>query len=163
MIATEIIRLKPGRYVRLAAGIWLGKWWWVFLLPLLALGVMAMGDIVYLVAIFALICIVYPGIMMLMYFDHALRPEAAFATLPHKIEVSDKGLCITYFPAEEGARCPKPRFIPIEMIDVVEDNGHSWTITLKSSKYDFIEVPKSAIPPDKADAFVRHLPLQRVE
>lgn len=140
-MTTSVFKITPAQYVRVSLGIWLGKSGWLFLLPPLVIAFIGLYDWRFFIVALALICIVYPGALMLVYYNYALRTEAAFATIPHRVVLSSSGIDIDYFPADETVKCPPSRHIPLSDIKSAEDTGSSVTITLKSGKYDFILIP----------------------
>lgn len=140
-LTTSTFRITPAQYVRTATGIWMARGGWLWFLPAVAMLCAGFADWRFFIVALALICIVYPGVMMLVYFNHALRPEAAFATIPHRVSFSPDGIDIEYFPPDDTVKCPPSRHIPISGISTAEDTGSSVILTLRSGRYDFILIP----------------------
>lgn len=141
ILITSIFRITPAQYVRTATGIWMARGGWMWFLPAVAMVCAGFADWRFFIVALALICIVYPGVMMLVYFNHALRPEAAFATIPHRISFSLAGIDIEYFPTDDTVNCPPSRHIPVSDISRADDTGRSVILTLRSGGYDFILIP----------------------
>ena len=134
---------KPDTYSRRLALIWLGRNWWLIVLPVAACLIVGMHDWRWLVVAFALLLIVWPGILMIVYFNHALTPEARKAILDKKVvENPDGSLSVTYLPSADPdtPAPPEPEHIPVSEIRRVEYTGKSTIYYLKSSPYHFIEV-----------------------
>lgn len=141
IMTTSVFRIIPVQYVRTATGIWMSRGGWLWLLPLASALFLGIADWRFFIVALAMICIVYPGALMMIYINHALRPEAAFATIPHRVALSPDGIDIEYFPADETVRCPASRHIPLADVKTAEDTGRSLIITLRSGRYDFILIP----------------------
>lgn len=140
-MTTSVFRITPAQYVRTATGIWMSRGGWLLLLPPAVMILAGFADWRFFIVALALICIIYPAIVMLVYLNHALRVEAAFSTIPHRVSLSPDGIDIDYFPADETVKCPPSRHIHISDIKSAEDTGSSVIFTLTSGRYDFILIP----------------------
>lgn len=166
MITTKYFKISSSTYVRHCFSAWAEKWWWTLALPIAVLLILGLKDARYFIIAFALILIVYPGILALLYFNYALRPSAAYALLSRKMIFSDDGVDIEYAPCDEHPLPPNSH-IPIEAISKVEDDGGSINIILSSSKYDVIIVPSNAFAEGEfskalkiIDSQLKHTPTQ---
>lgn len=147
MIETQYFSIPPRRYVRAAMGIWMGRYAWIgiiFLITALAAG---MHDARFFIVAAALALLAYPGVLMMVYFNHALTKEAAYGVIPHKVMLDESGIRIEYLP-ETDRPTPPAQTVTMDKIANTEDTGSSMRITLRSGRYDIIEIPKEAFTDD---------------
>lgn len=139
----------PSAYVRHVFVAWLCRWWWVWALPIAACVVGACFDFVWVFVALMIICLLYPGLLMMIYFNYALSPEARRTLLPRRVTISDKpDITITY----EDDRTPAEVIGAADVKDV-EFGGSNVTITLLKPRYHHITVPVSAIPEEERKNF----------
>lgn len=134
---------SPATYSRRLAMIWLERNWWMIVLPVAVCLIAGLYDWRWLVVAFALLLIVWPGIMIIVFYDHALRPEARKAIMDKRVTVNPDGsLTVTYLSASttDTTPPPPPEHIAASDIRQIEHSGKSTVFYLKSSPYDFIEV-----------------------
>lgn len=134
--------ISSATYSRRLATIWLDRHWWLIVIPVAACLIAGMYDWRWLVIAFALLLIVWPGILMIVYFRYALTPEARKAILDKTVVKNPDGsLSITYLPPTDpdAPAPPAPEHIPATAIRRVEYTGKSTIYYLKSSPYHFIE------------------------
>lgn len=156
MVETQYFRISPQRYVRTAMGVWLGRYGWIGITVIAAFIAAGLADARYFIVAAALTLIAYPGVLMLVYFNHALTKEAAYGTIPHKIVITDSGIQIVYAEIDTH---PTP---PMQTVDSdefakVEDTGPELKIMLRSGRYDVILIPTEAFSVDDLRKAVRLL------
>ncbi len=96
--STAIFSISPGTYVRTILGIWASQWWWAILIPpasLATLGVV-LNPAFYYIALM-LLFLIYPGVLVLIYFNYALTPEARAEIIPHRLTFRHEAISIEYF------------------------------------------------------------------
>lgn len=145
MTETQFFTISPQRYVRTAMGVWMGRYAWIGIVPLAGFAVAGINDARFFIVAAALGLLAYPGILMLVYFNHALTKEAAYSVIPHKVVFSENGLEIVYDGGKERPT-PPTHTVGKEDIATVEDTGAGMRIILKSGRYDIIEIPAEALP-----------------
>lgn len=143
MVETRYFTILPGRYVRTAIGVWLWRYGWIGGAVIAGFTVAGFTDARFFIVAAALALVAYPGIMMIVYFNHALTKERAYGVIPHKLIFDDTGIRIDYQPQDDHPT-PPVQAIGIDEIANVEDTGTSMRITLISGKYDIIEIPVTA-------------------
>lgn len=143
MIETKYFTVLPGRYVRTAIGVWLGRYGWIGGVVIAGFTVAGFMDARFFIIAAVLALVAYPGIMMIVYFNHALTKERAYGVIPHKLIFDDTGIRIDY-RSRDDYPTPPSKTIGIDEIACVEDTGSCMRITLISGKYDILEIPLSA-------------------
>ena len=143
MIETRYFAITPQKYVRTAISVWLTRYCWIGLSAVIMAIVAGMYDTRFFIVGAALLLVAYPGILMIVYFNHALTREAAFGVIRHKVTLTELGMDIEYSP-EDDHPTPQARHIAKEEIATAEDSGHAMKITLTSGRYDIIMIPTDA-------------------
>lgn len=147
MITTQYFRISSSTYVRHCFGVWAGKWWWALVIPIAALVIPGLSDARFLIAVFALLLVIYPGLLALIYFSYALRPQAAYSLLSRRMTFTNDGILIEYEPTDEY-RIPADTHVPRGSIARTEDDGSHMVIMLKSSAYDLLILPVEVFKKD---------------
>lgn len=143
MVETQYFAIKPQQYVRTAISVWLTRYCWIGLSAVIVAVLAGMYDVRFFIVGAALLLVAYPGILMIVYFNHALTREAAYGLIRHKATLTDRGIDIEYAP-EDDHPTPPTRHIGKEVIAKTEDTGHAMKITLTSGRYDMILIPTEA-------------------
>jgi len=155
VIRTQIFRTGPMSYITVAAELWLGRYWWLLAIPVVAC--MALGMAVnpaFLFVGFMLAMVCAPMILMFLFYAHALTPEARIAVLPHSVGVSPAGGVSVEFAPDGMAEPPAPVSIPLSEVTGVEYSGSHLMIHLSGRRYRFLIVPYSAFEtPEAQQAF----------
>lgn len=109
LMTTEIYRLKPSAYVRQIMARWLGRYWLALLLPVasaLVLGVTA--DVRFFFVALMLLFLIAPFALFHVYFNYALKPEAAACSGWQRLELDDDGTLRTVRATAPGSEHPAP-------------------------------------------------------
>lgn len=102
---TAIYSLKPSVYTRAVMGRWLGRYFLLLSLPVLAAAIAGAWRVEMLVVALMLVLLVYPFALFNVYFRYALTPKAAFGVIPHRVAVDPAGnLSVEYSPDEDHPR-----------------------------------------------------------
>lgn len=147
MIETRFFAITPGKYVRTAIAIWLMRYGWMGVVIISGFVAAGFLDPRFFIVAAAITLIAYPGVMMIVYFNHALTKEAAYCVVPHKVKFDDTFISIEY-QIQEDRPTPPIRTIRMDEIENAEDTGSSLKISLKGKKYDFIDIPAEAFEGD---------------
>ncbi len=131
----------------MAMGIWMGSYAWIGIILLVTAMAAGMYDARFFIVAAALGLLAYPGVLMIVYFNHALTKEAAYSVIPHKVRLDDSGIRIEYQPGDDRPT-PPAQTIALNEIACVESTGASIRITLRSGKYHILEIPKEAFTDD---------------
>lgn len=143
MVETQYFTITPGRYVRTAIGVWLTRYGWPGALVLAGFTAAGFIDARFFIVTAAVAFVAYPGIMMIVYFNHALTKEAAYCVVPHRVRIDDSGLRIDYL-TQDDRPTPPVRKVGMDEIGSAINEGSCLKLTLKSGRYDIIEIPSDA-------------------
>lgn len=156
MVETEYFRISPQRYVRTAIGVWMGRYGWIGLIIIAGFITAGIADARYFIVAAALALIAYPGVLMLVYFNHALTKEAAYGLIPHKILLTDTELTIVYAESEEHPT-PPSQTIGTEELARAENTGSILKITPRMNPDNVILIPNDAFLGDDLHEAIRIL------
>lgn len=152
-ITTSVYQTGPHTYMRAVAEMWLGRWWWIMIIPLgVCFGIGATINVAFAFIGFMAIFLLAPMIIMFLYFAHALTPEASMAILPHEVTASDSGLDVTFVTSGEDDRQYPPVHIDWDDVKSVEWRGNDIMIHLTGTSYRFLLIPYDAMG-DAKNAF----------
>lgn len=145
-----MFRITPQTYAATLAKAWLAKWGWILIIPILIFALLGIvrNPAFYFVGLMV-IFIVYPSVLLLVYFSEALRPETRRMIQPKMVEFKDEELRVSYFPfdfnPEEPASQPESVacFRPSEFSGF-SDTGKFIEVRISGRKHDSIMIPVSA-------------------
>ena len=125
-------------YVRRAFPIWLGRHWWLLIVPC-ALAVAAAWWPVCIFVALMVALLLYPSIIMMVYLSYATSRRAVLWTYPRRVTMDDNGLWIRYDAGAEGfGRIPEDCRILWSDVRRVAFSGLSAVAYLSSGPYDII-------------------------
>lgn len=109
MITTAVHRISPSRFVRTVARTKATALTAVVAVSLaIALIAGVTVNNAFYIAVPAILLVIFPAVISMIYFYYALSPEAAMLTLPHIVSIGRDKLNIVYF---------EPDFKPFEETD----------------------------------------------
>lgn len=120
-------------------------------MPLVFCVVAACFNVMWVFVAFMLVCLLYPGLLMMIYFNYALSPQARRTLLPHSVTLTDDSIRVTYHKPDEDDSMPPVRHLPGDevytAVDVksVEPGADFVTIYLKTPRYHHLSIPAGAI------------------
>lgn len=122
---------------------WLGHYWWVLALPVITcFAVGSVINVAFTSVSFVLLCLILPLIMMMLYFNYAITPEAAMAVRPHIIKIDiRRGIDIEFADNPDTGRTYSPVHIDWQEIDTVEYRSSDTAITFRNRNYRFLIIP----------------------
>lgn len=137
---------------------WLGRYWWTLALPVAAC--LAIGTFVnaaFTFVAFMLLCIVLPFVMMMLYFNYALTPEATMAVRHHSVTLDPvAGIDVEFQSDPDTGR----EFTPVHLCwdDVSEAEIRSSDVVLKfnSRNYRYMIIPYFALNDDPVEVTKLH-------
>lgn len=147
---TGIYNGTPGGYVRRVAVMWLIHRWWAWLLPVAVCCVAAAWEPVWIFVALMLIFLLYPSLMMMIYFYHVLSPEAQRSLLPHTVTVCVNTIVVDY---HDERNTQSDRYSRND-IHSVETDGSGITVRLKHPRYAHIHIPVAVIPQAETELFM---------
>lgn len=110
-LESAVFAQGAGQYMRGRALVWARRWWWMAALILLPTAVLAFGDWRFAYVLLIELLLVFPGVMVPVWLNEALGPDARRETWPHRIGLSDSGVLVTYMPrySADGDEYPLPK------------------------------------------------------
>lgn len=157
-IRTTRHRISANRYMTTVSEEWLGRYWWTLAIPVVAcLAVGALVNTAFTFVAFMLLCLVLPFVLMLLYFNYALTPEATMAVRHHSVTIDpDSGIDIDFQPDELTGR----EFSPVHLgwDDVSEAEIRSSDVVLKFNRrnYRYMIIPYFALNDDPEEVSRLH-------
>ena len=141
-IITEIFTVPASVAAKRRMGALLERYRWAIALPLLAIMLPGLYNWRFLIVALAIVMVVLPGILAIAYFQCSLTPDAALATVPHRIKFGKDSLAVCYY-RKDSQRPIQPRVVLYSDIAKVDDSdGVRMLITLSDSSE--LDVPFSA-------------------
>ncbi|MDE7443945.1 MAG: hypothetical protein K2M65_07265 [Muribaculaceae bacterium] len=152
-ITTSVYQTGAHTYMRAVAEMWLGRWWWIMIVPVgVCFVIGATVNVAFAFIGFMAIFLLVPMIIMFLFFTHALTPEASMAILPHEVTTSDTGLDVTFVTNDETNRQYPPVHIDWNDVRSLEWRSNDIMLHLKGTPYRFLLIPYDAIG-DAKNAF----------
>lgn len=121
MIRTEVFAIAPSATAAMLAQRWLGRRWFLFILPAGAL-VAGLADWRWLIVALVMVFVLWPMALFFVWIDAALRPEAVRSAQPHLVEFGPDGLRVVY-EEREGYRTPPAEWHAWTAVAEVEECG----------------------------------------
>lgn len=157
-ITTDLHRISSHRYMTTVGEEWFARYWWALVLPVgICLAIGAMVDVAFTFVAFIILCLVIPPLMMMLYYNYSLTPEASAAVRLHTLTVSPAGgLAIDFAPDAESGRQYSPIHVDWNEVSHVDVRSHDVVISLVRRPYRYLIIPYSALGPDEGpDAVTR--------
>ena len=95
-VRTDIFSGTPLAYVRRVGVQILWHRWWAWLTPVVACFMAAAWEAVWIFVAFMLLFMLYPGLVLLVYYYYAFSPEALRTLEPRTVELTDGAITVTY-------------------------------------------------------------------
>lgn len=147
--AGEVFTPGAAAYVRLAMPIWLGRHWWLLLLPA-ALAVAAAWWPVCLFVMLMVALLLYPSVLMMVYLGYATSRRALTWVYPRTVSFDDAGIAIHYHAGEKFKQIPPDYKLDWESIRRANLSGKTAVAYLKSSPYDIIPLSGSPLAAEQS-------------
>lgn len=149
-IHTSQHRISANRYMTTVSEEWLGRYWWTLALPVAAcLAIGTLINVAFTFVAFMLLCLVLPFIMMMLYFNYALTPEATMAVRPHTISMDpEKGIDVNFRPDPETGKEFKPVHLDWSEVSEVETRSSDVVLKFHRRNYRYVIIPYFALNDD---------------
>lgn len=150
IITTAPHHISAHRYMVTVAESWLGRHWWTLALPVAAcLAIGATVNVAFTFVAFVLLCLVLPFIMMMLYFNYALTPEAAMAVRPHTVRIHPTdGIDVEFMPNPDNGRTYAPVHISWLEVQAAEKRSSDVAITFRNRCYRYLIIPYFSLNDD---------------
>ena len=158
-IISEPYKINAEKYFKAIMLQWLGTWWWAIALPIAIQAFLAFSNIAFLYTSFMTLFLIYPPIVMFLYYQHALSPLSRTNTLSKRAIISDDGIDIIYHHEDENTNAPllKPEHITWDSVTGAEYTQQYFVLKLNGSKYQLFLIPYSSINPDDQQILASYL------
>ncbi|MDE6396246.1 MAG: hypothetical protein K2K84_03135 [Muribaculaceae bacterium] len=147
-IITAPFSVTPSQYIGRVMGYWLSKWGWILLLPFFVCGMLAFIRWEWLIVAFILLLIIYPFILVMLYFTYGLSEEGINTVKPQRIGLINNRLIIKYLVRDDetGEFIPSDeKLVDLDSIKSVSESDRGVTIRLKGNFYKHIFVPDDSL------------------
>lgn len=162
-IITDQYKISADRYFKIILSLWLERWWWVVLLPVCAQLVMALFNVAFVYTTFITIFLIYPPILMFVYYSYALSPISRFSILNKHIEITDVGISVIFDKEnDDDINIQQPKHYRWDEISMVFFHKENILFQLSSGKYHIIVFPCAiAQSPQQLDAIIASVKTNR--
>jgi len=150
MITTEPFKVEASTLTGIIMKQWIKKHILILSLPpaiLLFFG--SLFDLRFVIVGLMYIFVIIPPIMMIVYFYHALSPEARYSLLPHTVSCGREGLHINYLPYDDTSLPRAPEIIPWTKISSYKATSTGIKLFLSLSAHSIIYIPYTAFDDPK--------------
>ncbi|MDE6314945.1 MAG: hypothetical protein K2L71_00595 [Muribaculaceae bacterium] len=149
-IHTTLHRIPANRYMTTVSEEWLARYWPALALPVaicVAIGLIV--DPAFTFVAFMLLCIILPFVMMMLYFNYALTPEATMAVRPHVLSVDQvSGIDVTFAPDPVTGREYSPVHLDWQEVSKAEIRSNDVVLRLHGRNFRYVIIPYSALTDD---------------
>lgn len=155
MITTEPFKVEASTLTGIIMKQWIKKHILILSLPpviLLFFG--TLFDLRLVIVALMYIFVIIPPIMMIVYFYHAMSPEARYSLLPHTVSCDSEGLLINYLPHDDTTLPRDQEIIPWSKISSHKASSTGIILFLSLSAYSIIYIPYSAFDDKKKSHFM---------
>lgn len=144
-ISTKPYKLSADSYFKTILSLWMRRWWWLVLLPVCAQLVMSLYNIAFLYTTFITIFLIYPPILMFVYYCYALSPVSRFSIMYKHLEIVADGVSVVFDKEEDDDVKVQPsKHYGRDEISNVFHYNENILFQLSSGRYHIIVLPHSA-------------------
>lgn len=158
-IHTALHRISANRYMTTVSEEWLARYWWALAIPVIAC--LAVGMFInpaFTFVAFMILCIVIPFVMMMLYFNYALTPEATMAVRPHTVTVDpERGIDVNFAPDPVTGREYRPVHLDWSEVSHAEVRSADVVLRFRRHNYRYMIIPNSALAESGDPALVERL------
>lgn len=145
------VHSSPSQYVGRIMSRLLVQWCWLLLIPLIIFGFLALDKWQWLVVGLAILFLIYPFVLAMVYFNYALSPESRRFIRPMIIKLKPEGIEIVYLEEqptdknESSAKQPKFKIassevFPFDRIESYSTAGNTLIIRFNEPKYATVAI-----------------------
>lgn len=144
MIRSGVYKNNATAYARLVMRRWVGRWWGIFAIPVIILLIAALWQIEFVVVALALLLLIYPFALMIVYYNYALSPKAIESLSPHRVIYRDDDTIHVISEPDENYHIKyDDRFIDCKKLNDVSLSGDNMILIYSKSPDGFEIIPKS--------------------
>ena len=160
--AGEVFTPGVAAYVRLAMPIWLGRHWWLLLLPA-ALAIAAAWWPVCLFVMLMVALLLYPSVLMMVYLSYATSNRALVWAYPMSLSFDNAGITIRYHADDKFRQIPPDYKLAWENVRRARLSGKTAVAYLKSSPYGIIPLSGSPLAAEQSQKLAGILAAHGIE
>lgn len=138
------IAIPARSYINRLALKWLTHRWWLLAVPLAAAALWTLFDIRALFAVLALVFLLYPMSLTLVWFDYALSPQSMRTISSKLITVTDSGLRLDFIAKDEDSKPLPATFVRWDEILDADFGADSVTLILGKRLDDILYLPRKS-------------------
>ena len=127
-MTTGTFCISPQQYMRELALAWIGRHWYLPVLPLAAVVIWAFYDMRAVYVGLILVFLIFPMAMSMVWFNYAFSPAALKAVAPKRLTLTDDAIHVVYADDEERRMAFEPEIIKRRDVRSVE--FHSGCVTV---------------------------------
>ncbi len=147
-VVTKPFSITPSQYIGRVMSFWFAKWGWILLFPFCLCGMLAFFRWEWLIVALILLLIIYPFILVMLYFMYGLTEEGVRAVKPRQVCLNDGILGIRYLTKDDESdtyTTAGESEINFDSIKSVSETEKGITIRLKGSFYKHLFVPDDSL------------------
>lgn len=148
-IESDEIHIRPSDYVREIMLRWVGRWWWMVVLPFTGCLIAGAWNAAFLFVAFIWLFLIFPPALMFVYLTYCLRPEVQHVIRTHRLSVSDDSITVV-FSDEDGAPALPRRIIPWESVTCMSLRRKFMILELYRSRYNLLLIPVDSFSPESS-------------
>lgn len=135
---TKFFQNSPQQLVAQMFQSWLSRYGWVLVIPMAVCGALAVFRWEWIVVGLIVLLLVYPFVLAMLYFNHAMRPETRIFIRPLRLVVTKDKMVIEFEETNETKE------IPWTQIRNVSMSGKKTIIRFVSPKYSSLTIDDNA-------------------
>lgn len=158
-IVTMLYRVTPATYTARIMSQWLSRWGWVLIIPFGICGCMAFYRWEWIVVALALALIVYPFVIMMVYFNFGLSDAGRRAIMPRRITFDAESITVDLYKAIPTDDGNDPSYVLADSYNIDYNNvknaefqdGKGIVLYLRAPRYEHIFIPETSVESNKSD------------
>lgn len=141
-VVTEVFTPGATSYMSVLARRWVThNLWWLIILPL-APAVAAIFEPVWLFVALMITFLLYPGVLMMVYYRYALSPWSRLAVYSQRVIINGRNVSREFVPEEKWPSVPQVQALKLDTKRVPVKSGRFMVGSLEGhSRYEFILWP----------------------
>lgn len=158
-ITSAPYKISANIYFKAIISHWLGRWWWIIILPIAVQVIMATSNITFLYTAFMTLFLIYPPLVMFLYYNHALSPLSRDNTLLKEVAITDDSIELNFLQEDDDQRTKtiSSTHITWEHVTGIEYTQQQFNFKLNGSNYQLLILPYSAITTDERQTLATYL------
>ncbi|MBO5053107.1 MAG: hypothetical protein J6C44_02585 [Muribaculaceae bacterium] len=142
IMSTEVFTPGASAYMTRVARRWLSaNLWWVIALPA-AMTIASLWESVFIFIALMVTFLLYPGVLMMVYYRYALDPWSRLAVYPQQITVNGNTVIRSFIPSDNFPNVPDTQHLTVKTGSRPYRSGRFMVADIDGkSRYEFIMWP----------------------